>query len=227
MDLYKRIIVACLFVYCSVGVVSAQNNVLFVGARAGVNTSVVLQEITPEGFVVVGKHVGYNFGPTIHFEPKLFFGINSAIIFNSTGWIDKTGEVFDTLLYRKDVFKNIQIPLTVSLKFGIGEYGRIVIEGGGYAQYTLSGYSDFKDLSGQIHKKAVDWIQWNESDSEYDISYKRMNMGAVFGVGFQHKCIYIGANYNLGLFNITKNELCLHNHIWNMYVIVRTWKRKT
>jgi len=37
-----------------------------------------------------------------------------------------------------------------------------------------------------------------------------MNMGTLFGVGFQHKWIHIGANYNFGLFDITKNELSLH-----------------
>lgn len=205
---------------------SAQNNFLFVGARAGLNTSVVLHEITPEGFTVVGRHVGYNFGPTFHFEPKHFFGINSAVIFNSTGWVDKTGEIADTLLYRKDVFKNIQIPLTLSVKLGIGEYGRIVVEAGAYAQYAVSGYTNFKDLSGQIHTKAIDWLMWNESVSEQELSYRRLNMGAIFGVGFQHKFVYVGASYNLGLFDITKNELVMHNHIWNMYVIVRTWKRK-
>lgn len=206
--------------------VSAQNNFLFIGARGGLNTSVVLQEIVPEGFTVVGRHVGYHFGPTIYFEPKMYFGLNSGIIFNSTGWVDKVGSIIDTLSYRKDVLQNIQIPISLSLKFGIGDFGRLFFEGGGYAQYAISGYSDITDASGNTYRKAVMWAKNSDETLTDDFSYKRMNMGVILGLGYQHKFITVGASYNLGLFDVTAQEIRVHNHIWNMYVCFRTWKRK-
>ncbi len=204
----------------------AQNNYLFFGVRSGINTSIMWQEVSPEGFTIVGTHIGYHVGPTIHFEPKHFIGFNSGLIFNTTGWVNETETLADTLLYRKDVFKNIQLPLTTTIKIGVGEFGRIIIETGGYLNFTMTGYSNMKEVGGEIYEEAVTWYRFEESDGINDIAYKRTNAGVIFGGAFQHKFITVGTSYNLGLVDITKNEYVMHNHTWNFYVIFRTWKRK-
>jgi hypothetical protein len=221
----KNLIILIYFCFLSI-TIHAQNNFLFFGFRAGVNTSVVLHDLNSEGFTLVGRHVGYNFGPTIHFEPKLFLGFNSGIIFNSTGWVNKQGTLFDTLRYRKDVFKNVQIPATLTLKFGIGEFGRVIFESGAYAQYAVSGHSDMTDLTGKTYNQSVAWAKFGKTP-EQDFTYKRLNMGLLFGIGYQQKGITVGSCYNLGLFDVTKNEIRMHNHLWNIYIIARSWKRKT
>ncbi|MFO7868725.1 MAG: outer membrane beta-barrel protein [Bacteroidales bacterium] len=220
----KKILLAILLLgstYCY-----SQKKHIFLGIRAGVNTSVVVEEINPEGFTIVGRHTGYHIGPTIHIEPTRFFGLNSGLLLNTTGWVNKTERLADTLLYREDIFKNIQVPLTASIKIGIAEFARIIIEAGGYLNFSLSGYSNIKEVTGEIHEETIAWYQFSESDDTNDITYKRTNAGAVFGCAFQHKFITLGTCYNLGMVDITKNEYVLHNHIWNFYVTLRSWKRK-
>ena len=197
---------------------------LFFGLRGGINTSIIFEEINPDGFTIVGRHIGYNFGPTVHFEPSKFIGFNSGILFNSTGWVQDKKKLFDTLTSRKDVFKNIQIPATISLKFGIGSVTRIFIEGGVYSQVAVSGYSDIEDLYGRTYTRTINWVKSKPTESS-DFAYKRVNMGFIFGAGYQYKGLQIGTSYNLGLLDITKNDVRMHNHIWNFYLILRTWKR--
>jgi len=217
----KRLL-AIFLLFCSLQLV-AQETKLFVGARAGLNTSVSLQNVDMTGFTIVGRYTGFHLGPTFYFEPKEFLGFNSGIFFNSTGWVDNLGQLSDTILYRKDVFKNIQLPFTVSLKLGVGEVARIIIEAGGYGNYALSGYTDFKDLTGEIHTQSVQWAKFGEAPDPNDFSYRKMNVGGIIGFAFQSKFFKVGASYNVGLFDVTKNELVIHNHMWQFYVVARTF----
>lgn len=214
-----------LFVVVTVTAHAQLSNFAFVGVRGGINTSVAMQELDMEGFTIVGTYTGFHVGPTLHFEPVDFFGLNTGAFFNTSGWVDKYGDLADSLKYRKDVFQNIMLPVTMTLKVGLGDVARGFIEGGAYVNYSISGVTTFEDGAGVVYERSVKWSKFNEPPSADDFTYRRLQAGTVLGVGLQVESFVVGMNYTFSLSDLTKEGVSFRNEVWSFYLGFRMFRK--
>jgi hypothetical protein len=141
-----------------------------------------------------GGHLGFIMDITIK-EP---FSIETGLILNTKGFRRKysVGDVdvkeYNYLLY-------LDIPINAKYTFDLGG-PKFYLTAGPYLAYGVFGKGGAIGDDGNT-KETEEWdFTWGK---EEDHSHKRLDIGLGFGGGFQFGGFVIGANYGIGLKNIS------------------------
>jgi hypothetical protein len=172
-----------------------------IGIKAGINlANMVFDSEWEESFDMrLGFHGGIVF--EVGLTDAIFFG--SGIIFSQKGTkFSYTDEDFDDESYSGFTLINyLEVPINLLYKADLGG-AKLVFEAGPYLGYAINGKEqiDYED-NGTSFSFSEDIEFGNEEDQ-----VKRIDYGINVGVGLEFSSFKVGAQYGLGLANLTNYE---------------------
>jgi hypothetical protein len=172
-----------------------------IGIKAGINlANMVFDSEWEESFDLrLGFHGGIVF--EVGLTDAIFFG--SGIIFSQKGTkFSYTDEDFDDESYSGFTLINyLEVPINLLYKADLGG-AKLVFEAGPYLGYAINGKEqiDYED-NGTSISFSEDIEFGNEEDQ-----VKRIDYGINVGVGLEFSSFKVGAQYGLGLANLTNYE---------------------
>jgi hypothetical protein len=165
------------------------------GLRIGANFSKQLLQFDGEDMVDDMKMLpGGNLGFVLDIAVNEPFSIETGMLLNTKGYKVKRDDYkeFNYLVY-------IDVPINAKYTFDLGG-PKFYLTAGPYLSYGVFGKGASVDESSG-EKITGEWdYTWGK---EEDLSHKRLDIGLAFGGGFQFGGFVIGANYGLGLRNIS------------------------
>jgi hypothetical protein len=172
-----------------------------IGIKAGINlANMVFDSEWEESFDMrLGFHGGIVF--EVGLTDAIFFG--SGIIFSQKGTkFSYTDEDFDDESYSGFTLINyLEVPINLLYKADLGG-AKLVFEAGPYLGYAINGKEqiDYED-NGTSFSFSEDIEFGNEEEQ-----VKRIDYGLNIGVGLEFSSFKVGAQYGLGLANLSNYE---------------------
>jgi len=181
-----------------------QSNAQSVALKAGFNLSNMLEKDDEDTYsddfeMLPGFHAGLSvdvpFNDALSFEPGIMF-TTKGMKYSDT-FMGASLEAKATLYY-------IDIPLTLKAAAEIADGVKLYGVAGPYLGLGISGkMKATAEYMGEEETEEED-IEWGSDEDEDDL--KRLEMGATFGAGLEFGSFLIGANYDLGLSNISSYQ---------------------
>lgn len=155
-----------------------------------------------------GFHLGViadlKLSESFYIQPGLYFTTKGAKAKYEPSWYARAGK---TEVKEKKVAMNmnyLQIPVLASYRYNLGRNTKLYINAGPYFALGVGGKIEFRNRETDVF-----------GDGEEQLGLRRFDTGLTFGTGFSFDQIYVGLNYDLGLFNIADKD------VWEDYLKVR------
>lgn len=171
------------------------------GLRIGTNFSkqkLEINGITPAEIENMKMLPGVNLGFILDIAVSDPFSIETGLLLNTKGYKIKLTDT-DYKYVEYNYLAYIDLPVNAKYTFDLGG-PKFYLTAGPYFAYGFFGKGAIVETIGdQKNTGEIDYEWGNEEDKDY----KRLDIGLGFGGGFQFGSFVIGANYGLGLKNIS------------------------
>lgn len=174
------------------------------GIKGGLNLSTVLikndDETLSDDFKM---NPGFHIGATAEFPSDKAISFETGLFVTTKGYRINQDEMSGPETFKVEGKMNLlylDLPLTVKAKFDVGGVKLFGVFGP-YIGMGLSGKSKFTLTFNGETESGEETINWGSDENE-DI-FKRLDYGLTMGAGVEINSILIGANYGLGLANIS------------------------
>ena len=169
------------------------------GLRIGANFSKQLYQFDGEdAYDDMKMQPGGNLGFVLDIEVNEPFSIETGMILNTKGYKRKYSE-YDLDVKEFNYLVYIDIPINAKYTFDLGG-PKFYLTAGPYLAYGIFGKGGAIVDDGNT-KETSEWdFSWGK---EEELSHKRLDFGLGIGGGFQFGGFVIGANYGIGLKNIS------------------------
>jgi len=172
------------------------------GLRIGTNFSKQKFEIpgtTSDDYKDMKMLPGANPGFVLDITVSEPFSIETGLLLNTKGYKIKYAES-DSTYKEYDYLAYIDLPINAKYTFDLGG-PKFYLTAGPYFAFGIFGKGAYIATKGNKDYTGEYDYEWG--DDELTSDYKRLDIGLSFGAGFQFGSFVIGANYGLGLKNIS------------------------
>jgi hypothetical protein len=182
----------CLLIICGLAFTLGLNAQLRFGAKVGGTMSsafVKVGNVTDDAYkarlgFLIGGMMEYSFTESFALQPELLYVLNGAKRKATTGLDQLSPEATISM-------HNIQLPVNLKYKFGVEDL-----------KFYVTAGPSFSFIAGANVKSNNISVNLLEGDE----GFKRLDLGLGVGLGVELRKIAIGAAYNYGLLNITKEN---------------------
>jgi hypothetical protein len=185
------IAVFCLFI----GTTNAQK----FGLKVGANVS-SFDASDPE--VSVDALTGFHIGPVLDIDLIGPLGLNTGVLYSQKGYKAKVTFEFlgETITMEENAKLNyIDIPVNLSLGFGLSEAAKIFVQAGPNFGIGLNGKAITKVMGMGEEEEDEEDIEFGSEEEQI----KKLNTSIGIGAGVKISKIVLGVNYNIGLSNLS------------------------
>ena len=161
------------------------------------------------------NRAGIYLGASVESKLNNVFSVETGLFF--TSYNTKVSVDAGAIKYEDKINLNyLQVPGTFIASIKQGNV-RVYAQTGAYLGLGISGKVKSRVESGSSVQEEEEDIEWGNDEEEDDL--RRLDMGLIFGGGIEFKKIQLGANYALGLLNIstvTDNGAKFANRAFNI-----------
>lgn len=203
-----------IFTIAAIAFVGVQANAQSVGIKAGFNLSDMNMYDDDDSYnddfdMKPGFHAGF----IVDVPLNSFLTFQSGLMFTTKGVKQtESGDGFD---YKFNLnLQYLDIPLTIKASHELSSSLKMFGTVGPYVGVGILGKFKSELTIGKETEKDEEDVEWGSDEVEDD--FKRLDMGAVFGVGVEINSLILGVTYNLGLMNISPyqdNGSTLRNNV--------------
>lgn len=171
------------------------------GLRIGTNLSKQKFDYpgaTSDDFKDMKMLPGGNLGFLLNITVSEPFSIETGLLFNTKGYRVKYSRN-DTTYKEYNYLGYLDLPINAKYTFDLGG-PKFYLTAGPYFAFGIFGKQGYKETIGNKDFTGEYDYEWG---NDLDKDYKRLDIGLGFGAGFQFGSFVIGANYGLGLKNIS------------------------
>lgn len=218
MNLFRKILIYLAFPFLASPVFSQE-----VSLRGGLNISqMAAKDIGDVFFEDPMLKPGFHFGPTFSFILVSPLEFETGILYSLKGMRKKGKSGFDqeiTYLEKLNL-SYVEIPADIKIKIferNLALYGYC----GGYLGYAISGsiYANPDVSKNDVFRAKITW----KKGSEYQM--KRLDYGANMGLEIKNDKSTIGANFLLGLKDLTYINIPYFNKTIEIYIKYKLWTK--
>lgn len=158
---------------------------------------IVISETDDEA--IINPRSTFHGGVLVNFPFSNLLSFETGVMYQNRGYKSEDSGEFLGVEFSSETdvrITYIDIPLTLRATFEVGELS-IYAYGGGYAGIGISGEGESKNTTAGMTTTITEDIEFGEEGQ-----FKRIDYGALIGVGVEFGSIFIDAGYNIGLANV-------------------------